>query len=279
VESKNRQPNADCLSSRKAEKVRYDLSYSENARVWEDYLERVNRTIASFAEMNQICEDTIKSMWLINSQIFDTVKASWGMKKLPNHQVFVSIYYKRNVIYLQSSHALTCIGFLDPSSNLNRTVFETILRSYLFIVKQEEADEYFQVIGTVEEELYKIRKGVAYLRKKLYSPKTGEQLRNLYKILCISAHPDIKGAALDYPEYIPHRIEDNLKMIQYLMYGNIQIMAECFIDFLSPSTRKLIKTSLEGIASTLKSVPVFEPDKYSYSERIRLKHGNFLEAL
>jgi hypothetical protein len=259
--------------------VKCDLSYSERTRVWEDYLERVNRTITSLAEMNQACEDTIKSMWLINSQIFDTVRASLGMKKLPNYQAFVSVYYKRNIIYLQSSHALACIGFIDPSSNLNRTVFETILRSYLFVVEHEEADRYFQVIDTAEEESYKIKKGVTYLRGKMYSPKTSEQLRNLYKELCISAHPNIKGAALDYPEYLPHRIEDNLKMIQSLTYGNIQVMAECFLDFLSSLTRKIIKASMERIASTLKAVPTLEPDKDSYSEKIRLKRGNFLKSL
>jgi hypothetical protein len=247
--------------------------------VWKDYLERVNRTIASFSVMNQVCEDTIKSMWFVNSEIFEMVKASWGMRKLPNYQVFVSIYYERNTIYLQSSHALACIGFIAPSSNLNRTVFETLLRGYLFIVEQKEADEYFQVIRTAKEEQYKHKKGVKYLRKKLYAPMTSEQHKKLYKELCISAHPDIKGAALDYPKYLPGRIKDNLKMVQCLMYGNIQMMAECFIDFLNPQTRRIIKISLERIASTLEAVPKFEPDRDSYSSRIKLKNGNFLKVL
>jgi hypothetical protein len=198
------------VSAARAKKVGYHLSYSERARVWKDYLERVNRTIASFADINQICEDTIKSMWWINSEIFETVKASWGMRKLPNYQVFVSVYYKRNISYLQSSHALTCIGFIDPSSNLNRTVFETLLRGYLFIVGRKEADKYLQVMGTAAEESYTRKKGVAYIREKLYSPVTCGQHRNLYKELCVFAHPNIKGAALDYPEYLPQRTKDNL---------------------------------------------------------------------
>jgi len=247
--------------------------------VWEDYLDRVNRTITSFANINQICEDTIKSMMLLYSEVFETVKTFWGTRKLPNYQVFVSIYYERNVIYLQSSHLLACIGFIDPSSNLNRTVYETLLRGYLFIVEPKEADEYFQVIRTEKEESYRFRKGVKNIRERLYSPKTGKQHKDFYRQLCISAHADIKGAARDYPEYLSDRIEDNLSIILCLMYGNIQMMSECFFDFLNPQARKIIKPSMERIATTLNNVPLFEPDADSYSSRINLKHGNFLKVL
>jgi hypothetical protein len=255
------------------------LSYSEHGRVWEDYLERVNRTIKSLALMNQICENTIKGMWFINSGIFDMVKVHWGKRELPNYQVFVSVFYKRNTIYLQSSHALSCIGFIDPSSNLNRTTYETLMRGYLFTVEPKEAEEYFKVIGTKEEESYQFKKGASFLRKKLYTDTTSEKHKNLYKMLCISAHPDIKGAARDYPEYLSNRIENNLKMILCLIYGTIQMMAECFTNFLDMKTKAVIKGSMEDIASTLGSVPLFEPDKEPYSSRIKFKRGNFLTVL
>lgn len=255
------------------------MSYSEKGRVWKDYLERVNRTISSFTSMNQICENTIKSMWVINSEIFETVKARWGKKPLPYHQVFVAVYYKRNIVYLQSSHALACIGFIDPSSNLNRTVYETLLRGYLFTVDQKEAEEYFHVIRTKEEEHYKFKKGASFLRKKLYTPLTREKHKKLYKRLCISAHADIKGVALDYPDYLSDQVKNNLKMILSFIYGNIQMMAECFFGFLDPKTRIIVKQSLKDIASILDAVPSFEPDEVSYSSKIKLKHGNFLKVL
>jgi len=263
----------------KLREVRLILSHLEPGRVWADYLERIDQTIAVFAPLNQICEDRIKAMWLINSGVFEVVKTSWGKRKLPNYQIFVSVFYKRNIIYLQSSHALTCIGFIDPSLNLNRTVFETLLRGYLFIVEKNEADQYFRVLGTKEEESYKFKKGVSYIRKKLYTPQTSEGHKRLYKLLCVSAHPDIKGTARDYPEYISNRIEQNFKMTLSLIYGNIQMMAECFTDFLDSKTKAIIIDTMETIASTLKAVPLFEPDRRSYSSKIRLKRGNFLKVL
>ena len=63
------------------------------------------------------------------------------------------------------------------------------------------------------------------------------------------------------------------------MYGNVQMMSECFFDFLNPSAKQLIKASMKEIASTLRNVPLFEPDSDSYSTRIKLKHGNFLNVL
>jgi hypothetical protein len=251
----------------------------DRGRVWEDYLDRVNRTIRSFANINQICEDTIKSMILIYSEIFEMVKTSWGKRKLPNHEVFVSVYYQRNIVYLQSSHLLTCIGFIDPSSNLNRTVYETLQRGYLFIVEPQEAEEYFQVIKTEKEESYRSRKGLKYIRKKLYMTNTEEEHKSLYSQLCISAHADIKGAARDYPKYLPKRIEDNLSTILCLMYGNIQMMSECFFDFLNPKARRIIKSSMKRIATTLGNVPLFEPDVDCYSSKVKLKRGNFLRVL
>jgi len=251
------------------------LSYSEHGELWKDYLNRVNKTRTSFANINHICEDTILSMMQIYSAIFESVETSLGTRKLPNYQAFVSIYYKRNVTYLQSSHILACIGFIDPSSNLNRTVYETILRGYLFIAEPKEADGYSQAIRTEKEESRQFRKSMKYIRETLYSPKTREQHEYFYKQLCISAHADIKGAALDYPEYRPDRIEGNLSIILHLMYGDIQMLSECFFNLLNSQARKIIKPSMERIATTLKYVPLFEPDKDPYASRINLKRGNF----
>ena len=247
--------------------------------VWGDYLGRVNKTATSFPTLNQTCENSIKAMWLINSWILDSVKVQWGLKPLPYHQVFVSIYFKRNIVYLQSSHALASIGFIDPSSNLNRTIYETILRGYLFMMEKNEADEYFQVIGTKDEDSYFFKKGMRYIRNKLYEPKAQESQKKLYKLLCISAHADIKGANLDYPSYLASRVEDKLKIMLNLAYGNFQMMAECFIDYLDSKTRTLLKDTMEQIASTLSSVPLFEPDKFEYRLKIQLKKGNFLGVL
>lgn len=258
---------------------RSDMSYSDIGRFWKYYLDRASRTIESFANINKTCEDTIESMILIYSEIFKTVETTWGKRKLPNAQVFVLIYYQRNIVYLQSSHLLACIGFINPSANLNRTVCESLQRGYLFTVQAEEADEYYQAIEKEKEDLYFRQKGPSYIRRKIYLPETEKQEKDFYGQLCISAHADVKGAGRDYPQYLPDRIKDDLSVILSLMYGNIQMMAECFFNFLNPNAKKLIKQSMERIATALKSVPLFEPDANIYSSRIRLKHGNFMGVL
>lgn len=250
------------------------MSHSDYGELWKDYLSKVNKTITSFANINQICENTILSMMLIYSEIFESVKTS-----LPNYQAFIAFLYKRNITYLQSSHLLACIGFIDPSSNLNRTVYETILRCYLFITEPKEADEYSQAIRAEKEKSYDRKKGVKYIREKLYSPKTCKEHKEFYEQLCILAHPSIKGVAEDYPEHRPDRIKDNLSIILHLMYGNIQMMSECFFGLLNSQATKTIIPSMERIATTLEYVPLFEPDKDSYSSRIKLKRGNFREVL
>jgi len=239
----------------------------------------VDKTRTSLADINQICEDTILSMMRIYFAIFESVKASSGTRKLPNYQAFVELLYKRNITYLQSSHLLACIGFIDPSSNLNRTVYESVLRGYLFIAEPNEAEEYSQAIRTGKEGLYQRSKSARYIRQKLYLPKTCKEHENFYGQLCISAHPDVKGAVLDYPEYRPDRTKDNLSVILHLMYGNIQMISECFFSLLNSQAIKIIIPTMERIATTLKYVPLFEPDKDSYSSRINLKRGNFREVL
>jgi len=257
------------------------LPYLEDGRLWVDYLNRVSRTITTFAIINQTCEDSVKLMLKINLGILGAINKKWGKRELPHHQVFVSIFYTRNIIYLQSSHALTCMGFIDPSLNLNRTAFESILKGYLFIVEHNEADEYYRAIehaiDNEEDETYSISRGVSYLRKKLYTPAMSEKHKELYKLLCISAHSDIKGAAQDYPKYLPNSIRDNLNMALLLMYGSIQMMAESFFDFLNPTTKAHIKEAMENIAFDVGSIPLLEPDREPYASK--LKKGNFLEVL
>lgn len=105
-----------------------------------------------------------------------------------------------------------------------------------------------------------------------------ESHKKSYEALCISAHANIKGVNLDYPKYLENRIEDSLKLILNLVYGNIQMMAECFADYLDVETKIVVKESMESIAKVLRSIPLFEPTKQVYQSKIILKNGNFLDA-
>ena len=67
------------------------MAYAEKGRVWEDYLEKVNKTINGFCILNQNCEDTIKVMYLVHAQILECVKRKWGERQLPNSQLHNSL--------------------------------------------------------------------------------------------------------------------------------------------------------------------------------------------
>lgn len=92
------------------------MSYLEKGRVWVDYLANVDKSINRLAVINQTCEDTIKTMYLIDAKVLDAILKQWGRRQLPNDQVFVSVFYKRNISYLQSAYILASIGFMSPSS-------------------------------------------------------------------------------------------------------------------------------------------------------------------
>jgi hypothetical protein len=250
------------------------MSYPD---VWKVYLDNVKSTAENLKQFNEKCEFIIKPMWKIFNDIDQIVKLRGSV--LPPYQQFTAIFFKRNIIYLQSAHILASMGFINPSQNVQRTVYETILRCYHFIVKNEEAVHYNSIIGTEKVDKYHIRKGASYLRKELYTSEMTEKQKVLYKELSVSVHPNIKGAWLDFPLYDKKRIEDMLKIILSLEYGNIQMMTESFIDILNLDLKKVIVVSMKEIATTLSTVPLFEPNKTKYSSRIKLKKGNFSTIL
>lgn len=255
------------------------MAYLEKGRVWLNYLSYVDRSINRLAVVNQGCEDAIKMMTQIDEKVYGDVIKNWGYQKLPNERVFAMVFYKRNISYLQSAYILASMGFVGPSSNVTRTALETFLRHYLFIVDKQEADEYFQVIGTPKEIEYHRNKGMFYMRKKLYSDEAGKVVKELYNILCTFSHPDIKGSNLDYPNYTISQVEDILRTVLYQMYGNIEAFAESFYPLLEVPSKQLIKQALENISFDNGHAPRIEPDKEPYASRIRLKNGNFLQVL
>jgi hypothetical protein len=189
------------------------------------------------------------------------------------------VFYKRNIAYLQSAYILASIGFVGPSANTTRTVFETLLREYLFIVDKEEANEYYRIIDTTQETPYNIKKGLKYMRDKLYSDSRNQTMKEMYSLLCSKSHPDIKGSNLDYPNYSLPQIEDIMRSILLQMYGNIEVFAEGFYDLLDSALKSFIKQSMSSIAFDTGYTLAFEPDIEPYASLIRLKNGNFDRVL
>ena len=251
------------------------MPYSE---FWNNYLERVERTEKNFKKLNDSCLVTLKTLWKIDIDLWKILRKR--NQQLPPNQTFVSIYYRRNMFYLYSAHALACMGFCDPSMNIQRTVYESILRGYYFLLFESEAKDYMNAYDT-ENEIECIRKlSHGTLISKLFKDETKTQFKKVYKMLCRFSHPDVRGTLRDFPNYDEKYVEDRLKFVLSLAYGNIQMLAEGFFDLLDKNLKKIIRAIMFEIIVTLdREIPNFTPDKRNLLPKIRLKHGNFNDKL
>ncbi len=133
---------------------------------WKFLFERVKKTVETFNELTGKCETTLRTMWLIEDEIMKLAKERG--KVLTAQKTFVLAYFRRNTIYLQASYVISAMAFSSPSVNVQRTVYETILRGYLFIIIPAEARLYYDNLGTVkEEDFLKSRRFYAHTQNEL----------------------------------------------------------------------------------------------------------------
>jgi hypothetical protein len=252
--------------------------------IQEHYAGQAKRTVDSFPELTLVCESSLASMWIMKREWERIIQNRWGAKELPPHQKWVSIYFFRNMTYLRAAYLLAREGSCGASNDLQRTVHETILRGYLFIVDEKEATLYSSLIeGTItpeEKETLHKRKYYPFnfLLKKLYTCKSRKSHRKVFQLLSRFSHPSVLGVFLDL-QYSGKQVEDCLKMILALTYGTVQMMAEGFFELLDDRIKDTIKQILKGIADFLLAVPVFEPDQKMWLSKIKLREGNFLTVL
>lgn len=252
--------------------------------LWKEYFKRINRTKSTFLMLDGTCEDILASMHDMTDILLTNIKKVHGEKEFLPYQQFVSIYFVRNIVYLKSAYLLSCGAFCGPSRDIQRTVYETILRGYLFIVDHKEANHMYNYInGTINsEELDMLQRRkfwpFDYLMKRLFHRRTRKMHKKLYEELSRSSHPSIKGVYHDL-EYSEDQVNDCLNVILSFGYGNMQMMAEGFYDFLDSVLKVKIKESLLQILDILSEKPLLEPDLEEWSSKIRLKKGNFLQVL
>ena len=208
----------------------------------------------------------------------------WGPKEIPPYQQFISIYFLRNITYLRAAYLLASGALIGPSRDLQRTVYETILRGYLFIVDQKEADLMYSYIEKTigREELKALRKRnfwpFNFLIEQLYVKETRQKHKKLFRGLSRFSHPSILGAFKDL-EYSEAEVKDCLNCILSLTYGNIQMLSEGFFNFLDQPLKQIIKKTLLEIVDSQGEIAIFEPDQERWILRIKLKGGNFMKVL
>ena len=239
------------------------------------------RTAALFPKLSEICEIGLNAMPIIENALVESQKKT-GVTFSPS-QAFLLAYFRRNKMYLQSAYLVGAMGFYGPSMNLQRTVYETVLRGYLFIVDPDEANSYHDNLKPGKVEIFlKSRNyyGHKFLCEKLFDETRKKQQRKFYALLCESAHAEIKGLLLDYPKYNRKNVEDSLKILLMLSYGNLQMVSEMFLESFDDNLKKFTADFLKEIATSVgNQIPLFEPNKGEYESKIRLKRGNFLEIL
>ena len=235
-----------------------------------------------FPELTRVCSDALASLWIMKEELGRALKTQWGKKELPPYQQFVSIYFFRNMVYLRGAYLLASEGSCGPSRDLQRTAYEMILRSYLFIVDRSEADLLYSYLEGNAKVRKILRKRNFYpiesMRSKLYTPSSRKSHKKIFEELSRFSHPTIRGAMLDL-HYSSKDVEDCLKMVLTLVFGSIQVFAEGFYDLLDERLKTTAKETLEKIASFLEGVPLFEPDQERWLSKIRLTSGNFLAVL
>lgn len=255
------------------------MSYSD---IWKGYSQRTRRTAKKSPELTQLCSRVLESMWHLRNKLGLCAHARG--KKLPPYQQFVSIYFQRNITYLLGAYLLACGSLSEPSRDLQRTIWETILRGYFFIVNKKEANLLYSLMeGTIKpEERNALRKRkywtFNFLIGKLYTKETRKSCKKLYGRLSRSSHPSIMAAFIDL-QYSSEMVEDCLNLILALAYGNIQMMAEGFFDLLDNDLKGAIRTTLRDIADAQKEITIFEPDKKIHLSKIKLRKGNFMKLL
>jgi hypothetical protein len=256
-----------------------------NSPFWMFHSQRLEATEKKYPKLNQLCLNSLDSMWKINQECGRRVTARSRGTQIPAVEQCVSIYYQRNITYLRAAYLLASVSLTEPTANVLRTIYETILRGYFFIVRNDEADlmcaKIEQKISNEDKDRLRKRKywPFRFLIGELYTEKTKKSAKLLFEdFLSRSSHPSVRSAMVDF-NYSGESVNDKLNLITMLSYGNIQMLAECFFDYFTDELKLLIKNSLFNIADFYKEVPVFEPDKPLFFDKIRLRNGNFMELL
>jgi len=103
--------------------------------IWTYYEDRKNR-INILQELD-VVEKVLQEMWF-SCNIISEIMNNRTLNS--STELFISTYFMRNITYLYSSYESERIGNTMPSYNLQRTVLETIIKGYVFVVDEDIAD-------------------------------------------------------------------------------------------------------------------------------------------
>ena len=223
------------------------------------------------------------------------IKAINTGQKLTGSAPFPSLYFQRNAHYLVGAFSLLNMGLTNQATAILRTIFETILESYLIILnlcvsdlpqnitqeltEGEKGTSLSELISknkvsNLSEEENKLFKKIKHLapriiRQTLYTKEKKEQIDKFYAVLSEMSHPTITGMMSEI-EYNLNDIKDKMKLLLALGATNLIVISEA--HFLELPQEEKVKTDelLNVIFCHLKAVPDLIPDKEKHKKKLKI---------
>jgi hypothetical protein len=240
--------------------------------VWEFYDDLRDKVTEENIEAISNCEIVFEEIWDLFNQIIDEINLEtqqYGL--LEADEQFVYLYFIRNVAYLLSSYKLHSQGLMNPARNLQRTVYEQILRSHLFIKYPDEAQLLYNFVeseeGSNEKEEYgkEIRKFprsywsvTRYMLPKLYDDESIQAQKTFYDIASRYSHPHFESLHTDFG--VIENMEDDLKVLLLFSFSAIEVFHLLFKKKLTSSLNSKVDTLLTLIGSYVGQIIEFMPN-------------------
>jgi hypothetical protein len=108
--------------------------------IWDLLEKKKDLSKNSVADYMNICEIILDNMWLLNDRIHKEIGIDVPLD--PSKRVIL-VFYWRNLLYLVSAYLLAIRNLCSASRNIQRTILETIVRGYLYIVNDSIAEKMF----------------------------------------------------------------------------------------------------------------------------------------
>lgn len=231
-------------------------------------LQRYKELYKNNKEVSRFYNQCINLMHLI-VQDMAKVKATEFMKtkKYLTGARAMSELYEIKILHNFVAHQILIKnGISIGSYNQLRSIYETIIKIYLNIIRPDLGDINFKYEtrennkDLSEEEIKQIEKNyrkseflkTGFIEKKLYSGEILKSTRKFYRKICSSVHPSIMSMSACF-EFRPETFIDTYKLGIGLTSSNLIVLFELYGD-------KIKKRYKQKILGIVKDYPKFIPE-------------------
>ncbi len=201
---------------------------------------------------------------LVEEALWASFSAYFRLRQGDEKQQDLSSFFYRNCIYLAASYKILRLGMVDPALNNMRTVFETIIWQYAYLIDDDIYSNFREINSLEKEKLEKNwsntkERKLSNLRRKynfqkmlktIYTKEMYEKIFfGQYSMLSSKSHVSMFGANFNTPtmegattlEKDPEMIRRQLRSILYLISENLLCFMNCFNESVQPTVEKINK--------------------------------------